>query len=108
MRIVVKCNYHTKSATTQELIVNYMVGHLDGVNVKTRCVDENVTFTDIFFIINGQEINGKDIVSLKMYDRSGWHDVSIESARVAIDISSSYSYEDFAIYVGNMLVDPQE
>lgn len=108
MRIVVRCNYQTQTSPTHELVANYVVGYLDGVNVKTRYIDENVVFTGIHFIINGQDIDGNDVVSMKIYDKCGWHDVKVEAGSIVLDVSMTFSYEDFATYIGNIQLHPQE
>lgn len=107
MRIVAECKFSSTVDATKEIITNVSVGYLDGARFTTRCVNENVSFTEVYVNISGREICGKDILGLKFSDKAGCHDVKFEAGRVAIDISSSYTYEEFVAYVKELLSEPQ-
>lgn len=106
MKIVAECKFSSTLDTTKEIVTNVTVGYLEGATVTTRCVNENVTFTDIYVTLSGKEICGKDILGFKFSDKAGCHDVKFEGGRVAIDISSSYSYDEFVMFVRDLLNEP--
>lgn len=106
MRIVAECKFSSTVDATKEIITNVSVGYLDGARFTTRCVNENVSFTEVYVNISGREICGKDILGLKFSDKAGCHDVKFEGGRVAIDISSSYSYDEFVMFVRDLLNEP--
>lgn len=64
----VKCKYMETNKITAEITVSHILGTFNGITVKERFINENVSFTDVFLCINGKEYNINDLTNISFYE----------------------------------------
>ena len=66
--VTIKCKYVEKNKITSEITVSDILGTFTGITVKERFINENVSFIDVFFSINGKDYNINDLTDVSFYE----------------------------------------
>lgn len=93
MSAVCKLSFKETNKVTSEFTINKVTGVFEGVKIKERFINENVNFTDLFFIVGGQE-----------YPFEQSYDVEIKKPNYEPDVPDTFQLWKIGKQNGNIKV----